>query len=113
VQTTRVSDQVCTPASSTTKNTDEIAEFFKDLLARPPIYQPGTTPVQSNTAFQLLAYALEDITGKSYSDMLANLTETLGMSDTSLAAPDNTSIAVVPSDPTTSRWSADYGDKVG
>ena len=34
-------------------------DFLRDLISRPPVELPDTTPIYSNAAFQLLAFALE------------------------------------------------------
>ncbi|KAK4116823.1 beta-lactamase/transpeptidase-like protein [Canariomyces notabilis] len=45
-------------------------EFFRGLLQAPPSYAPFTTPAYTNTGFQILAYALESIKGKSFESMM-------------------------------------------
>ncbi|KAJ9614513.1 hypothetical protein H2200_002650 [Cladophialophora chaetospira] len=87
------------------------SEFFTDLLTRPAVYLPGTTPIFSNTAFQLLAYAMEAIRGTPFTEMFHNLTAHLNMSSSSLATPADTTGAVIPSDVESSGWSTDYGDE--
>jgi CubicO group peptidase (beta-lactamase class C family) len=88
-----------------------LAEFFTDLLSRPSIYLPGTTPIFSNTAFQLLAYALEVMQGKPFSELFHNLTTQLSMLSSSLSTPKDTTGAIIPTDVETSGWSTDYGDE--
>ncbi|KAK3328786.1 beta-lactamase/transpeptidase-like protein [Apodospora peruviana] len=45
-------------------------EFFNGLLQVAPSYAPHTTPAYTNTGFQILAYALESIKGKSFKSMM-------------------------------------------
>ncbi|KAI0427892.1 beta-lactamase/transpeptidase-like protein [Xylaria sp. FL1042] len=47
------------------------AQLFAGLAVIPPSFQPSHTPAYSNLAYQLLAYALEAITKKSFAQMLA------------------------------------------
>ncbi|KAK3342051.1 beta-lactamase/transpeptidase-like protein [Lasiosphaeria hispida] len=45
-------------------------EFFNGLLHSYPSYAPFTTPAYTNTGFQILAYALESIKGKTFEEMM-------------------------------------------
>ncbi|KAF2653638.1 beta-lactamase/transpeptidase-like protein [Lophiostoma macrostomum CBS 122681] len=84
--------------------------FFKTLDTRPPTYRPDTTPVYSNTAFMLLAYALEDISGKSFDVILkTKLVDPLGLTHTSKIAPDEAK-GVIPFNKTQSWWDLDLGE---
>jgi len=72
---------------------------------RRPIYQPGTTPIYSNAAFQLLALALEKITGKSFaSTVQESVLSPLNISTTSIGTPASDVNAIVPGNPNTSGW---------
>ncbi|KAJ5087063.1 beta-lactamase [Penicillium alfredii] len=44
--------------------------FFKGLLKGHPLASTSSTPIYSNAGFQILAYALEGITGNSYGHLL-------------------------------------------
>ncbi|KAK3328771.1 beta-lactamase/transpeptidase-like protein [Apodospora peruviana] len=58
-------------------------QFFEGLGKAYPSFAPWKTPAYSNIAFQLLAYALESITGKSFEDMLeSNVMSPLGLNRT-------------------------------
>lgn len=84
------------------------AQFFEGFVKRAPVFAPGTTPIASDAAFQILGYALESITGKSFADILHDsILSPLGVSSIALAKPSDNSRAVLPN---TSLWSTDLGD---
>ncbi|PGH01412.1 hypothetical protein AJ80_09012 [Polytolypa hystricis UAMH7299] len=86
------------------------AEFFSHFSQQPPVALPGTTPIYSNAEFQILGYAIESITGKSFESVLQDhILGPLGMEKTSLSTPANSSSAVIPVDEETSGWSTQYG----
>jgi CubicO group peptidase (beta-lactamase class C family) len=86
-------------------------EFFDGLTHRPPVYRTATTPVYSNAAFQILAYALEAITGKKFETMLdESILRPLKMSETSLFAPTTQTNGVIPVNETASWWAINMGD---
>lgn len=87
------------------------AQFFAGFTKRPPVYLPSTTPVYSNSAFQILGYVLEAITNGSYSSLLQDsVLSPLSLTSTTLNAPTNTTNAVIPVNDTVSQWSIDVGD---
>lgn len=66
----------------------------------------------SNAAFQILSYALENITGRTFKSILADdIFRPLKMTSSSLSTPPTTSQAVVPGDETATGWSVDLGDE--
>lgn len=79
-----------------------------------PVYAPSTTPIYSNAAFQILAYALENITGRLFPDMLqTDMIDKLHLSDTSYSKPKNDSRGVITSsdrNSVTSYWDSDLAD---
>ncbi|EXJ79009.1 hypothetical protein A1O3_08510 [Capronia epimyces CBS 606.96] len=84
--------------------------FFRDLSGRYPIYLPGTTPIMSNTAFQLLAYALEGIKQQPYDAMFNKTATSIGLSRSSLRYPLSTRNAIIPgANESVSGWSTDFG----
>lgn len=90
--------------------TDTSTEFFEGFTTRHPVYAPSTTPVYSNVAFQILAYALESITGKSIRDMLKeDLIEKLSLSGTSFSKPENNTHGVIASDGGYDREFGEFG----
>ncbi|KAH7166429.1 beta-lactamase/transpeptidase-like protein [Dactylonectria macrodidyma] len=82
-------------------------EFFKGITSKSAFAVTSTsnTPIYSNAAFQILAYALETMTNKTFEASLqSSLLKPLGLSRTSLEAPKNKSNAVIPGNETTSWW---------
>lgn len=73
-----------------------LTEFFEGMRKLPPQYGPSAATVYSDNAFQILAYALEGITGKPYKDMLQNsVLQPLGLNRTYLFKPDD-SVGIIP-----------------
>jgi CubicO group peptidase (beta-lactamase class C family) len=69
------------------------------------------TPIYSNVAFQLLAYALENITGRNFSESLQNAVLTpLSLNRTSYEEPD-ASVGVIPGTTSGTEWSFQMGDE--
>ncbi|KAF2176034.1 beta-lactamase/transpeptidase-like protein [Zopfia rhizophila CBS 207.26] len=67
-----------------------IGKFCDAIDSRQPIYGLNTTPIYSNTGFIILAYALENITGKPYKDMLQrSVIDPLHLYSTSVSKPDD------------------------
>jgi CubicO group peptidase (beta-lactamase class C family) len=75
-----------------------------------PSYPPWQTATYSNIGFQLFAYALENITGKAFVDILDDrVIKPLGLSNTYYQiAP--ASIGIVPTDVRDSYWYVNLGD---
>jgi D-alanyl-D-alanine-carboxypeptidase/D-alanyl-D-alanine-endopeptidase len=69
-------------------NTKEAA--FADLRKDPLLFPPGTAALYSNYGFDLLGYALSDIAGKPYADLLKErVLDPLRMKDTSFNPPES------------------------
>jgi len=78
------------------------------MLSVYPLTSAFNTPTYSNMAFQLLAYAVETITGTPFSDLVKRqVIEPLGLKRTFLATPSNltTDVAIA------SGWEHDFGDE--
>ncbi|KEF51238.1 uncharacterized protein A1O9_12741 [Exophiala aquamarina CBS 119918] len=90
-------------------------EFFAIFTGRPPVYLPSTTPVYSNVAFQILAYALEEIVGQAFPEIIEQtMRKDLGLMRTALSIPTNdtfTANGVIPLGLANSRWAFDGGDE--
>ncbi|KAI1735724.1 beta-lactamase/transpeptidase-like protein [Xylaria scruposa] len=87
------------------------AEFLEEVNALHPVTSTFHTPVYSNMAFQILAYALEGITGKSFTDIFqSSIIHRLGLSRTSLQPPNSTQEGIIPGDKISSWWSVSLGD---
>jgi len=87
-------------------------EFFDGFLQRHPVFAPSTTPAYSNAAFQILGYALEKITGKSYTAMLKDdIIKPLRLNGTSYDQPKNSTRGAIPGTFESSGWTFDIGDE--
>jgi CubicO group peptidase (beta-lactamase class C family) len=85
------------------------AQFFSGFTKRHPVYAPGTAPVYSNAAYQILAYALENITGTDFPTLVQReLFDPLDLTESSWTLPSSNSSAIIPDG---SSWSLDLGDE--
>jgi CubicO group peptidase (beta-lactamase class C family) len=67
----------------------------------------GTTPSYSNMAFQILGYIVERRAGKPFSKVLQHdIFDVLGMTETSIATPDEPTKGIIPVSKEASGWSA-------
>ncbi|KAI6087749.1 beta-lactamase/transpeptidase-like protein [Hypoxylon rubiginosum] len=88
------------------------AQFFAGIGKFYPSLAPFQTPAYSNVAFQLLGYALETITGKSFQTLMEDsVIGPLGLNNTFLRAPDD-SLGVIPGDRYETAWAFDIGESV-
>lgn len=86
------------------------AELFEGLRLVPPSWAPYTTPGYSNLGYQLLAYALEQITGKKFPDMLRDDVLTpLGLAHTYYSKPPDDALGVIPNGGEAG-WAFDLGE---
>lgn len=85
-------------------------EFFKGLDIMYPSFAPWQTATYSNIAYQLLAYALENITGKKFSDMLRDrVIKPLGLNSTFYEdAPER--LGVLPGTLKETYWNVSLGE---
>ncbi|KAB8209411.1 beta-lactamase/transpeptidase-like protein [Aspergillus parasiticus] len=85
--------------------------FLRGIVSEDPTFAPGTTPAYSNAAYQLLRYAMENITGTDFPSMFENsIVKPLNLNSTSLVAPKNASVGIIPINETVSVWDFDLGD---
>lgn len=84
--------------------------FFEGFTRRHPVYAPGTAAVYSNAAFQILAYALENITGVGFQTLIQDsLFSPLELSNgTSWKLPVDNSTSIIPKG---SAYALDLGDE--
>ncbi|KAH6645383.1 beta-lactamase/transpeptidase-like protein [Truncatella angustata] len=83
-------------------------KFLDAIFSSVPYFLPDTTPIISNAAFQLLAYAIESKTGRSFSDALSSsVLDALNMTQTGLLSP---STAVFGGQPPKNFTSSGAGD---
>ncbi|KAI1205491.1 beta-lactamase/transpeptidase-like protein [Annulohypoxylon truncatum] len=84
-------------------------QFFEGLKKLPPSFSPYVTPAYSNIGFTLLGYALEQMTGKSFPDMLQDrVIGPLNLTRTFYSAP-NDSLGIIPGDRNETNWALDLG----
>ena len=87
--------------------------FAKAVDTRTPTWAPNSIPAYSNTAYQVLAYAVESIVGEPFQELFErSIVEQLGLQDTSYDIPASTEQGVIPSDPSSSYWNAEVGDAI-
>ncbi|KAI0817036.1 beta-lactamase/transpeptidase-like protein [Xylaria sp. FL0064] len=88
-------------------------QFFSGIEQFYPSLPPFMTAAYSNVAFQLLGYALETITGKTFESLLEEtVLKPLGLNNTFLRAPEP-SRGLIPGDPASTGWSFDLGEAAG
>jgi len=64
------------------------AKFFEDFTKCHTVYAPSTAPIYSNVAYQILAYALENITGAAFTTLVNDgLFTSLNLTGSSLMVP--------------------------
>lgn len=72
------------------------------------MFPPFSRPVYSSISFTLLGYVIEDVTGRTFEEVLkTEITQPLGMTNTGFRPTSETS-GVIP--PVTNLWGADFGD---
>ena len=90
------------------------SQFLAALATRQPIYAPNTTPIYSNTGYQILALALERIVGLPISEIFQKrIFSPLSLSNTFASAPTNNSRGVIPGNPGSSGWNYAQGKASG
>ncbi|KEF60356.1 uncharacterized protein A1O9_01916 [Exophiala aquamarina CBS 119918] len=83
--------------------------LFENILRRHPVIAPFYAPTYSNLAFQLLAYALENMTSTPFDDLVNATLSDISLNSTYLNVPPTSDNAVIPVNDTTSLYSADLG----
>lgn len=74
-----------------------------------PSYAPWQTPTYSDVAYQLLAYALENITGKNYTSSLNDrVVNPLGLNRTYYDTPPE-SVGIIPGTVKDTYWAVSLG----
>lgn len=88
--------------------------FFQDFPQQRPIFESYVSPAYSNAAFQILAYALKNMTGPAMPELFdKHLVQPLNLTGTFYTVPpDNvTANAMIPYNTTYSWWNADALDE--
>jgi CubicO group peptidase (beta-lactamase class C family) len=87
-------------------------EFLKGLVAEDPFNPSFNTPLYSNAAIQVLSYALEGMTNKSFADSFNSaLVQPLNLSRTFLSQPPDNANAIIPGTEDTTFWGFSIGDE--
>ncbi|KIX08625.1 uncharacterized protein Z518_03281 [Rhinocladiella mackenziei CBS 650.93] len=79
--------------------------FFLNLLARHPVVAPFHTPVYTNLAYQLFAYALENMTSSRFPALVNATFRKLDLNSTYYSLPSSSESAVIPINETASWYS--------
>lgn len=106
--------KVYAPRDSVSSFTHRDIEFFRDLPALHPVTVPFNMPIYSNPAFQILVYALEGMTNKTFSEVFeTSIVRPLHLNATYLSTPPITDDlnAIIPGDKIESAWKIDVGDE--
>jgi CubicO group peptidase (beta-lactamase class C family) len=86
-----------------------MTELLKNLKEVPPIAAPNLRPIYSSLSFTLLSYAMQNATGRNYSQLLdEEIIKPLGLENTGVS-PGIDDRAVIPNVEMSS-WGSDYGD---
>jgi CubicO group peptidase (beta-lactamase class C family) len=85
------------------------AQFFEGFAKRHPVYASSTAPIYSNIAFQILSYALENITGVEFATSVNDgFISPLKLTGSSWTVPTSNSSGIVPDG---SSWGFDTADE--
>ncbi|KAI9847188.1 MAG: hypothetical protein M1837_003051 [Sclerophora amabilis] len=88
------------------------AAFFSSYFSQQPVTLSHRTPIYSNSGFQILAYALENITSQSFQSLLnTHLLDSLNVTSTFCSMPQSSRNSVVPVNASTSWYDADLRDE--
>ncbi|KAI1857499.1 hypothetical protein JX265_011234 [Neoarthrinium moseri] len=86
-------------------------QFFTGIAKFYPSVAPFQTPTYSDIAFQLLGYALEQITGKDYQSLLQDTVLTpLNLTNTFYKVPKQ-ALGIIPGSANATKWSFQLGDE--
>lgn len=85
------------------------SDLLQSVSTRYPVFPPWTSPSYSNAAYDLLALAVENITGRAFGTMMqTDLFQPLNMSSTHYYPPTNLSHAVIPGGDPHASFALDY-----
>jgi CubicO group peptidase (beta-lactamase class C family) len=83
-----------------------LTELFEALLDIYPVAKPASRPFYSTISFHIFIRAIQEVTGKNYTQLVKELvTERLAMSST-LESPGSDARAVIP--PVENFWGKSY-----
>ncbi|KAK6385452.1 hypothetical protein LTR65_009146 [Meristemomyces frigidus] len=100
------------PCGTNYTNACPESEYLRGLTAEHPVFKPFTSPVYSNAGFELLEFALQNITGRSSESVVqADLFDKLNMTHSSYNVPTDYSDAVLPLGADASGFDATLGNE--
>lgn len=88
--------------------------YLESIVQRAPVYPSWTSPSYSNAGFDLLALAVENITGRQFRDLVKqNIFDPLNMSSSFYIPPADLNRAVIPGNSNSSSiaFTSDYGEE--
>ncbi|EDN07365.1 predicted protein [Histoplasma mississippiense (nom. inval.)] len=86
-----------------------LANMFAEFIVRHPVFAPFTTAIYSNVAFDIIGYALEQITNVPFEKSVKrSIINRLKLKRFGVETPPTT-WGIIPSDPVTSYWNASVG----
>ncbi|KAI1134099.1 beta-lactamase/transpeptidase-like protein [Hypoxylon sp. FL0543] len=86
-------------------------QFFEGLQRLPPSFSPFVTPAYSDIGYTLLGYALEQMTGKSFGQMVQDrIIKPLGLNRTFYTTP-KASLGIIPGGPYKTNWAFNMGNE--
>lgn len=89
---------------------DLAIEFLQGLTAQPAEFAAAQAPIQSNSGFDWIAFALETITGATMEEVLnESLVNALHLNGTDYTVPKSAHHGVIPKDETVSTWNRELG----
>lgn len=84
--------------------------YFDALVRQPAAFAVALTPIYSNTGADLIALALENITGLGFAEIFErNLVQALCLNGTSYTVPNSMERGVVPGQVPLPEWSWELG----
>lgn len=84
------------------------SEYLKAMLDINPVTVPYSRPIYSQVSFTLIIFALGEVTGKNYSQLLDELVnQPFGLKNTGVSPGDDDKAVIPPGD--SSSWGSDYG----
>ncbi|TPX08000.1 uncharacterized protein E0L32_010331 [Thyridium curvatum] len=87
------------------------SQFFEGLKRTPPSFAPFVTPTYSDVGYAILAYALEEMAGKSFQSIVENrIIKPLNLTHTFYKTP-NDSLGIIPGNRYMTNWAFDMGNE--
>ena len=88
---------------------NRISELLEGLKKSHPVSPPNLRPVYSSISFTLISYAVQNATGKNFTQLLKDEITTPLSLESTMESPGDSSEAIIPP-LEMNGWGADYGD---